>query len=39
MVKELVKNITTHLGIEDQFDGVFDIVDAEYSPKPDIEAL
>ncbi len=32
--KEHVKNITTHLGIDDQFDGVFDIVDAEYSPKP-----
>ena len=32
--KEHVKNITTKLGIDDQFDGVFDIVDAEYSPKP-----
>ena len=32
--KEHVKNITTKLGINDQFDGVFDIVDAEYSPKP-----
>ena len=33
--KEHVKNITTQLGIDDQFDGVFDIVDAEYSPKPE----
>ena len=33
--KEHVKNITTHLGINDQFDGVFDIVDAEYHPKPE----
>ena len=33
--KEHVKNITTHLGIDDQFDGVFDIVDAEYHPKPE----
>ena len=37
--KEHVKNITTHLGIEDQFDGVFDIVDAEYSPKPEAKAF
>ena len=33
--KEHVKNITTHLGIDDQFNGVFDIVDAEYHPKPE----
>ena len=33
--KEHVKNITTHLGRDDQFDGVFDIVDAEYHPKPE----
>jgi len=33
--KEHVTNITTHLGIDDQFDGVFDIVDAEYHPKPE----
>ena len=33
--KEHVKNITTHLGIDDQFDGIFDIVDAEYHPKPE----
>ena len=37
--KEHVKNITTHLGIDDQFDGVFDIVDAEYSPKPAAKAF
>ena len=32
--KEHVKNITTSLGIDDQFENVFDIVDAEYNPKP-----
>ena len=37
--KEHVKNITTHLGIDDQFDGVFDIVDAEYHPKPEAKAF
>ena len=37
--KEHVKNIITHLGIDDQFDGVFDIVDAEYSPKPTAKAF
>ena len=37
--KEHVNNITTHLGIDDQFDGVFDIVDAEYSPKPEAKAF
>jgi len=37
--KEHVKNITTHLGIDDQFDGVFDIVDAEYSPKPEAKTF
>ena len=37
--KEHVKNITSHLGIEDQFDGVFDIVDAEYHPKPEARAF
>ena len=37
--KEHVINITTHLGIDDQFDGVFDIVDAEYSPKPEAKAF
>ena len=37
--KEHVKNIITHLGIDDQFDGVFDIVDAEYNPKPEAKAF
>jgi len=37
--KEHVKNITTTLGINDQFDGVFDIVDAEYHPKPEARAF
>ena len=32
--KEHVKNITTSLGIDDQFENVFDIVDAKYNPKP-----
>ena len=33
--REHAKNIIRHLGIEDLFDGIFDIVDAEYFPKPD----
>ena len=37
--KEHVKNITTHLGIDDQFNGVFDIVDAKYHPKPEAKAF
>ena len=37
--KEHVKNITSQLGIDDQFDGIFDIVDAEYSPKPEPKAF
>ena len=37
--KEHVKNITTNLGIEDQFDDVFDIVDAKYHPKPAAKAF
>ena len=37
--KEHVKNITTHLGIDDQFDGVFYIVDAEYHPKPEAKTF
>lgn len=32
-------NITTHLGISDLFDGLFDIVDAEFSPKPTAKAF
>ena len=34
-----VKHITTTLGIEDQFEGVFDIVDAEYHPKPEARSF
>ncbi len=37
--KEHVKNITTHLGIDDLFDDVFDIVDADYHPKPAAKAF
>ena len=37
--KEHVKNITTHLGIDDLFDDVFDIVDADYYPKPAAKAF
>jgi len=36
---EHVSNITTHLGIDDLFEDVFDIVDAEYSPKPAAKAF
>jgi len=32
-----VKNITRQLGIEDLFDGVFDITDADFIPKPLVE--
>ena len=34
-----VKHITTTLGINDQFEGIFDIVDAEYHPKPEAKAF
>ena len=34
-----VKHITSTLGIEDQFEGIFDIVDAEYHPKPEAKAF
>tara|TARA_B100000427_G_scaffold246122_1_gene209147 strand:+ start:1517 stop:2188 length:672 start_codon:yes stop_codon:yes gene_type:complete len=37
--KEHAINITTHLGINDLFDGLFDIVDAEFSPKPTAKAF
>ena len=37
--KEHVKNITTSLGIDDQFESVFDIVDAKYNPKPAAKAF
>ena len=32
-----VKNVTKQLGIDDLFDGAFDIVDANFIPKPKIE--
>jgi len=32
-----VKNVTKQLGIDDLFDGAFDIVDANFIPKPAIE--
>ena len=32
-----VKNVTQQLGIDDLFDGTFDIVDANFVPKPHIE--
>jgi pyrimidine 5''-nucleotidase len=34
-----VKHITTTLGIDDQFEGIFDIVDAEYHPEPEAKAF
>ncbi|WP_440655259.1 pyrimidine 5'-nucleotidase [Candidatus Pelagibacter sp. HIMB1506] len=34
-----VKHITKTLGIDDQFEGIFDIVDAEYHPKPEAKAF
>ena len=37
--KEHARNITKHLGINDLFDGLFDIVDAEFSPKPTAKAF
>ena len=37
--KEHVKNITTSLGIYDQFENIFDIVDAKYNPKPAAKAF
>ena len=37
--KEHVKNITEHLGIDDLFDDIFDIVDAEFHPKPEAKAF
>ena len=37
--KEHVENIIKHLGIEDQFNGIFDIVDAEFHPKPEVKAF
>ena len=37
--KEHVKNITEHLGIDDLFDDIFDIVDAKFHPKPEAKAF
>ena len=37
--KEHGKNIINHLGIDDQFHGIFDIVDAEFNPKPEAKAF
>ena len=37
--REHVNNITTHLGINDLFDGIFDIVDAEFHQKPEAKAF
>ena len=34
---EHVKNITKHLGIDDLFDGIFDITDCNLIPKPSLE--
>ena len=36
---EHAKNILHHLGIEDLFEGIFDINDAEYRPKPEPKAF
>ena len=36
---EHAKNILNHLGIEDLFEGIFDINDAEYRPKPEPKAF
>ncbi len=33
------KNILSHLGIEDLFEGIFDITDAKYQPKPEPNAF
>jgi len=35
---EHIINITKHLGIEDIFDGTFDITDSNYIPKPALES-
>ena len=33
------KNVLGHLGIDDLFEGIFDITDAEYRPKPEPKAF
>ena len=35
---EHVKNVTKQLGIDDLFDGAFDITDADFVPKPHLDA-
>ena len=37
--KKHVENIIKHLGIDDLFDGIFDIVDAGFHPKPEAKAF
>ena len=37
--KEHAKNVLSHLGIDDLFEDIFDITDAEYRPKPAPEAF
>jgi len=37
--KEHVENIINHLGIDDQFHDIFDIVDAKFHPKPEAKAF
>ena len=36
---EHVENITKQLGIDGLFDGVFDITDANYIPKPEARSI
>ena len=36
---EHAKNVLSHLGIDDLFDNIFDITDAEYQPKPEPSAF
>ena len=33
------KNVLSHLGIDDLFENIFDIIDAEYKPKPEPKAF
>ena len=33
------KNVLSHLGIDDLFENIFDITDAEYHPKPEPKAF
>ena len=36
---EHAKNVLSHLGIDDLFENIFDITDAEYQPKPEPRAF